>query len=129
VPVVMCPEDGCLPGIYCYNLLSKPWLSDGSTMILSSIWDNIEVILSVNVLRKSGRHIEQEGHHNNKQDYRTHKDRQTYKGKHTRKELAADTMTSVNKIMEDIISLGYLCIKNRASFRNVSWLDWCSFSF
>ncbi|GJW94292.1 reverse transcriptase domain-containing protein, partial [Tanacetum coccineum] len=50
VPVVMCPEDGCFPGIYCFNVLSKPWLSDGCTMILSSIWGSSEVIISVNVL-------------------------------------------------------------------------------
>ncbi|KAI3695684.1 hypothetical protein L1987_78683 [Smallanthus sonchifolius] len=50
VPVVMCPEDGCFPGIYCFDVLSKPWLSDGSTMIISSIWGSTEVILSVNVL-------------------------------------------------------------------------------
>ncbi|GJX90764.1 V-type proton ATPase subunit A1 [Tanacetum coccineum] len=51
VPVVMCPEDGCFPGIYCFNVLSNPWLSDGYTMILSSIWGSSEVIISVNVLR------------------------------------------------------------------------------
>ncbi|XP_009600933.1 acylamino-acid-releasing enzyme [Nicotiana tabacum] len=50
VPVVMCPEDGCFPGLYCFNLLRKPWLSDGYTMILSSVWGSTEVILSVNVL-------------------------------------------------------------------------------
>ncbi|CAI9285139.1 unnamed protein product [Lactuca saligna] len=50
VPVVMCPEDGCFPGIYSHNALSKPWLSDGSTMIISSIWGSKEVIISVNVL-------------------------------------------------------------------------------
>ncbi|KAK9064601.1 hypothetical protein SSX86_015983 [Deinandra increscens subsp. villosa] len=50
VPVVMCPDDGCFPGIYCFDVLSKPWLSDGSTMILTSIWGSTEVILSVNVL-------------------------------------------------------------------------------
>ncbi|PWA86149.1 acylaminoacyl-peptidase-related protein [Artemisia annua] len=50
VPVVMCSEDGCFPGIYCFNVLSKPWLSDGYTMILSSIWGSSEVIISVNVL-------------------------------------------------------------------------------
>ncbi|GKA42209.1 acylamino-acid-releasing enzyme-like protein isoform X1 [Tanacetum coccineum] len=50
VPVVLCPEDGCFPGIYCFNVLSKPWLSDGYTMILSSIWGSSEVIISVNVL-------------------------------------------------------------------------------
>nr|GFC45828.1 acylamino-acid-releasing enzyme-like isoform X1 [Tanacetum cinerariifolium] len=46
----MCPDDDCFPGIYCLDLLSKPWLSDGYTMILSSIWGSTEVILSVNVL-------------------------------------------------------------------------------
>ncbi|GKB34597.1 V-type proton ATPase subunit A1-like protein isoform X1 [Tanacetum coccineum] len=50
VPVVMCPEDGCFPGIYYFNVLSNPWLSDGYTMILSSIWGSNEVIISVNVL-------------------------------------------------------------------------------
>ncbi|KAK1439527.1 hypothetical protein QVD17_05347 [Tagetes erecta] len=50
VPVVMCPEDGGFPGIYCFDFLSKPWLSDGSTMIFSSVWRSTEVILSVNVL-------------------------------------------------------------------------------
>ncbi|XP_052189153.1 acylamino-acid-releasing enzyme isoform X2 [Diospyros lotus] len=50
VPVVMCPEDGCFPGLYCSSFLSKPWLSDGHTMILSSIWGSTLAILSVNVL-------------------------------------------------------------------------------
>ncbi|KAM3326657.1 acylamino-acid-releasing enzyme isoform X1 [Capsicum chacoense] len=50
VPVVMCPEDGCFPGLYSVNFLSKPWLSDGYTMIVSSVWGSTEVILSVNVL-------------------------------------------------------------------------------
>lgn len=46
-----CPEDGCFPGLYSVKFLSKPWLSDGYTMILSSVWGSTEVILSVNVLR------------------------------------------------------------------------------
>nr|XP_010326709.1 acylamino-acid-releasing enzyme-like isoform X1 [Solanum lycopersicum] len=49
VPVVMCPEDGCFPGLYSVKLLSKPWLSDGYTMIFSSVWGSTEVILSVNM--------------------------------------------------------------------------------
>ncbi|KAH6821552.1 acylaminoacyl-peptidase-like protein [Perilla frutescens var. hirtella] len=49
VPVVMCPEDGCFPGIYCSKLLSEPWLSDGHTIVLSSIWGSVQTILSVNV--------------------------------------------------------------------------------
>ncbi|KAK4489294.1 hypothetical protein RD792_005098 [Penstemon davidsonii] len=50
VPVVMCPEYGCFPGLYCSNFLSKPWLSDGHTMVLSSVWGSAQTILSVNVL-------------------------------------------------------------------------------
>eukprot|EP00262_Sarcandra_glabra_P004005 TRINITY_DN1494_c0_g1_i2.p1 TRINITY_DN1494_c0_g1~~TRINITY_DN1494_c0_g1_i2.p1 ORF type:complete len:835 (+),score=147.70 TRINITY_DN1494_c0_g1_i2:156-2507(+) len=50
VPVVMCAEDGCFPGLYCSNFLNQPWLSDGCTMIMSSIWGSIQVILSINVL-------------------------------------------------------------------------------
>ncbi|CAN6551730.1 unnamed protein product [Malus baccata var. baccata] len=50
IPVVMCPEDGCFPGLYKSSILSNPWLSDGCTMIISSIWGSCEVILSVNVL-------------------------------------------------------------------------------
>lgn len=49
VPVVMCPEDGCFPGLYCSNFLASPWLSDGCTMILSSVWGSSQAILSVNV--------------------------------------------------------------------------------
>ncbi|KAL3359636.1 hypothetical protein AABB24_016262 [Solanum stoloniferum] len=51
VPVVMCPDDGCFPGLYSVKFLSKSWLSDGSTMILSSVWGSTEVILLVNMLR------------------------------------------------------------------------------
>jgi len=50
VPIVMCPEDGCFPGLYCSSILSNPWLSDGCTMILTSAWRSTEVILSINVL-------------------------------------------------------------------------------
>ncbi|KAL0348931.1 UNVERIFIED_CONTAM: Acylamino-acid-releasing enzyme [Sesamum angustifolium] len=53
VPVVMCPEDGCFPGLYCSKFLDKPWLSDGHTMVLSSVWGSTQTILSVDVL--SGR--------------------------------------------------------------------------
>ncbi|TQD83563.1 hypothetical protein C1H46_030870 [Malus baccata] len=38
------------PGLYCSSILSNPWLSDGRTMIISSIWCSCQVILSVNVL-------------------------------------------------------------------------------
>ncbi|XP_002517031.2 acylamino-acid-releasing enzyme isoform X2 [Ricinus communis] len=50
VPVVQCAEDGCFPGLYCSGFLSNPWLSDGCTMILSSVWHSCEVLLSINVL-------------------------------------------------------------------------------
>lgn len=50
VPVVMCAEDGCFPGLYCSSFLSTPWLSDKSTIILSSFWRSSQAILSVNVL-------------------------------------------------------------------------------
>ncbi|KAK6161473.1 hypothetical protein DH2020_004854 [Rehmannia glutinosa] len=50
VPVVMCPEDGCFPGLYCSKVFAKPWLSDGHTMVLSCVWGSSQTILSVNVL-------------------------------------------------------------------------------
>ncbi|XP_043687516.1 acylamino-acid-releasing enzyme-like [Telopea speciosissima] len=50
VPVVMSAEDGCFPGLYCSSVLAKPWLSDGFTMILSSIWRSTVVLLAINVL-------------------------------------------------------------------------------
>ncbi|KAK9146531.1 hypothetical protein Sjap_006434 [Stephania japonica] len=53
VPVVMCAEDGCFPGLYCSNFISEPWLSDGQTMIFSSFWRSTQVILSVDVLSGS----------------------------------------------------------------------------
>ncbi|CAK9168519.1 unnamed protein product [Ilex paraguariensis] len=51
VPVVMCAEDGCFPGLYWSNILSKPWLSVGYTMILSSVWGSTQALLAVDVLR------------------------------------------------------------------------------
>ncbi|XP_049407108.1 acylamino-acid-releasing enzyme-like isoform X2 [Solanum stenotomum] len=50
VPVVMCAEDGSFPGLYCSNILSNPWLSDGHTMILSAAWGSTLVVLTVNIL-------------------------------------------------------------------------------
>ncbi|KMT01413.1 hypothetical protein BVRB_9g214220 [Beta vulgaris subsp. vulgaris] len=50
VPVVMCPKDGCFPGLYCSSFLRDPSLSDGHTVILSSIWGSTQVILSVDIL-------------------------------------------------------------------------------
>lgn len=50
VPIVMCPQDGCFPGLYCSSMLSDPWLSDQCTIILTSAWRSTEVILSIDVL-------------------------------------------------------------------------------
>lgn len=50
IPVVMCAEDGCFPGLYCTTIHINSWLSDGYTMIISSIWHSSQVLLSVNVL-------------------------------------------------------------------------------
>ncbi|XP_050219092.1 acylamino-acid-releasing enzyme-like [Mercurialis annua] len=50
IPVVQCAEDGYFPGLYCSRFLSNPWLSDGCTMVLSSVWGSSQVLLSVNVL-------------------------------------------------------------------------------
>ncbi|KAK9083598.1 hypothetical protein Scep_030069 [Stephania cephalantha] len=50
VPVTMSADDGCFPGLYSSNFISEPWLSDGRTMIFSSIWRSTQVILSVDVL-------------------------------------------------------------------------------
>jgi hypothetical protein len=51
VPPVMCPDDGCFPGLYCSSMLSDPWLSNHCTIILTSAWRSIQVILLVDVLR------------------------------------------------------------------------------
>jgi acylaminoacyl-peptidase len=50
VPVIASPQLGGFPGIYCSGLLRFPWLSDGRTMILSSVWGSKEAVLSVNVV-------------------------------------------------------------------------------
>ncbi|CAI0465643.1 unnamed protein product [Linum tenue] len=50
IPIVQCPEDGGFPGLYYASLLRHPWLSDGSTIVLNSVWHSSEVILTVNVL-------------------------------------------------------------------------------
>ncbi|XP_051227273.1 acylamino-acid-releasing enzyme 1 isoform X1 [Lolium perenne] len=50
VPIIASPQLGGFPGIYCSGLLRFPWLSDGRTMILSSVWGSKEAVLSVNVV-------------------------------------------------------------------------------
>ncbi|KAG9451856.1 hypothetical protein H6P81_004760 [Aristolochia fimbriata] len=50
VPVVMHAKDGSFPGLYISNILIYPWLSDGCTLVLSSIWGSAETVLSINIL-------------------------------------------------------------------------------
>ncbi|CAM0872107.1 unnamed protein product [Alopecurus aequalis] len=50
VPIIMSPQVGGFPGIYCSGLLRFPWLSDGQTIVLSSFWGSKEAILSVNIV-------------------------------------------------------------------------------
>ncbi|XP_031380494.1 acylamino-acid-releasing enzyme-like isoform X2 [Punica granatum] len=50
IPVIMNSEEGSFPGLYCIDLLTHPWLSDGRTMILMSTWHSVDVILAINVL-------------------------------------------------------------------------------
>ncbi|XP_057818724.2 acylamino-acid-releasing enzyme 1 isoform X1 [Cryptomeria japonica] len=50
VPVVMCPREDFFPGLYCTDILPHPWLSDGHTLLLSSIWGSMQVLLAINVL-------------------------------------------------------------------------------
>lgn len=50
VSLVMCAREGCFPGLYCTNVLHHPWLSDGCTLVLSSIWGSMQVLLAVNVV-------------------------------------------------------------------------------
>ncbi|XP_061348991.1 acylamino-acid-releasing enzyme-like isoform X2 [Gastrolobium bilobum] len=57
IPVVLCAEDGCFPGLYCMTVHNNPWLSDNCTMIISSVWHSSEVLLSVNVLSGELLHI------------------------------------------------------------------------
>ncbi|TKY53803.1 Acylamino-acid-releasing enzyme [Spatholobus suberectus] len=50
IPVVLCAEDGNFPGLYCSSILSDPWLSDGYTLVIPSVWHSCQVLLSVDVL-------------------------------------------------------------------------------
>ncbi|KAI5397375.1 acylamino-acid-releasing enzyme [Lathyrus oleraceus] len=50
IPVALCAEDGDFPGFYHSSILSDPWLSDGHTLIIPSVWHSSQVLLSVNVL-------------------------------------------------------------------------------
>ncbi|KAI5397372.1 hypothetical protein KIW84_063256 [Lathyrus oleraceus] len=50
IPVVLCAEDDGFPGLYFSTILSDPWLSDGHTLVIPSVWHSSQVLLSVNVL-------------------------------------------------------------------------------
>ncbi|XP_022138559.1 acylamino-acid-releasing enzyme isoform X3 [Momordica charantia] len=50
VPVVHWAEDDLFPGLYSHGFLINPWLSDGRTVIISSIWHSSEAILSIDIL-------------------------------------------------------------------------------
>ncbi|CAM6101899.1 unnamed protein product [Calypogeia fissa] len=49
VPVVNLPDPEGFPGLYVATLIAHPWLSDGTTLLLSSHWRSSQVILAVNV--------------------------------------------------------------------------------
>ncbi|KAL2613487.1 hypothetical protein R1flu_025179 [Riccia fluitans] len=48
VSVMMNPDATGFPGLYASNVIANPWLSDGSTLLLSSAWRSMQVILAVN---------------------------------------------------------------------------------
>ncbi|OAE21003.1 hypothetical protein AXG93_2024s1160 [Marchantia polymorpha subsp. ruderalis] len=49
VPVVMNPREDGFPGLYVSNIIAQPWLSDGSTLLFTSAWRSMQVILAVNI--------------------------------------------------------------------------------
>lgn len=51
IKVVQRAEGGGFPGLYCSNLIANPWLTDSSTLLLSSAWRSQQVILGINVER------------------------------------------------------------------------------
>ncbi|KAJ3673880.1 hypothetical protein LUZ60_005872 [Juncus effusus] len=51
VKVVMCPKDeSSFPGLYCSGFLTNPWLNDGYTILVSSMWRSTDAILSINII-------------------------------------------------------------------------------
>ncbi|KAL3679424.1 hypothetical protein R1sor_022380 [Riccia sorocarpa] len=52
VPVMMNPDTSGFPGLYVSSVIANPWLSDGSTLLFTSSWRSMQVILGVNI--KSG---------------------------------------------------------------------------
>ncbi|TYK30175.1 acylamino-acid-releasing enzyme [Cucumis melo var. makuwa] len=50
VPVVHYAENELFPGLYSHGFLSNPWLSDGHTVITTSIWRSKDAILSIDIL-------------------------------------------------------------------------------
>ncbi|XP_058724235.1 acylamino-acid-releasing enzyme-like [Vicia villosa] len=57
IPVVLCAEDDGFPGLYFSTILSYPWLSDGHTLVIPSVWHSRQVLLSVDVLSGQVRQI------------------------------------------------------------------------
>lgn len=54
VPVVNLPDAEGFPGLYVATLIAHPWLSDGTTLLLSSHWRSSQVILSIDIERYVG---------------------------------------------------------------------------
>lgn len=50
--MVQWAEDGLFPGLYSHGFLANPWLSDGHTLITTSIWRSKDAILSIDILRQ-----------------------------------------------------------------------------
>nr|GMD04740.1 acylamino-acid-releasing enzyme-like isoform X2 [Ipomoea batatas]GMD31187.1 acylamino-acid-releasing enzyme-like isoform X2 [Ipomoea batatas] len=57
VPVVMHAHKDSFPGLYCSNpglyhsnILTRPWLSDGHTILLTSVWGSSQAILSIDII-------------------------------------------------------------------------------
>ncbi|CAJ2673937.1 unnamed protein product [Trifolium pratense] len=61
IPVVLCAEDDGFPGLYFSSILNDPWLSDGHTLVIPSVWHSSQVLLSVNVLSGQIKRITPDG--------------------------------------------------------------------
>ncbi|WJX17114.1 acylaminoacyl-peptidase [Trifolium repens] len=61
IPVVLCAEDDGFPGLYFSSILNNPWLSDGHTLVIPSVWHSSQVLLSVNVLSGQIKRITPDG--------------------------------------------------------------------
>ncbi|WJX10671.1 acylaminoacyl-peptidase [Trifolium repens] len=61
IPVVLCAEEDGFPGLYFSSILNNPWLSDGHTLVIPSVWHSSQVLLSVNVLSGQIKRITPDG--------------------------------------------------------------------